>query len=403
MRHVQIRVLLLVLAPCAVGCFDAGLALKGNKGLPDSGSRAVAAVKDSGAAESARKDPGSAPTANAGILAGNKEVASAGSPGSPSAFGSDPGASSGSDAGTSSQGANPGASSPGGNVPGASGSNASGDPGAGTSPGSSNPGAGTSDPTANGSANGDNTAADKNQVSVPNVVGDTLQDALRKLREARLKASLSQETLKKLADRRKNQQRKAQQDSGVTVASQQPDASSSPVAQGTKVQLELQFKDDSQADRVTVPDVKGQALAQARQALQAAGLKVVAQGQGGTVQSQEPAAGSSVRKGAAVALRLTTSGPNGPNDLLRAQRKVSVPNLTGLTLAQAQQALQAAGLAWQVSGTGTGRVRNQWPQAGTQVNRGSAVSVTLQPPAPSSNRPAANQLPGRNSQRLSGR
>src|SRR5262249_2838231 len=81
----------------------------------------------------------------------------------------------------------------------------------------------------------------------------------------------------------------------------------------------------------------------------------------------------------------------------------TVPNVTGMTLPQAQQALRAAGLTLQLIGSGTGRVRNQLPQAGTQVNRGSAVSVTLQTLAPAGNRPAANQLPGRNNQRLSGR
>src|SRR5262249_10221444 len=116
-------------------------------------------------------------------------------------------------------------------------------------------------------------------------------------------------------------------------------------------------------------DVTKQSFAEAKKALEAAGLQAEADGDAdkGVVQSQAPAADTPVRKGTKVVLTLRP-----------ALERVAVPDLKGQTLAAAQKALDDLGLVAQPEGDpDKGKVASQNPAAGIEVPKGSAVVVTL--------------------------
>jgi beta-lactam-binding protein with PASTA domain len=134
---------------------------------------------------------------------------------------------------------------------------------------------------------------------------------------------------------------------------------------------------------VTVPDVVGLAQAAAQTAITDAGLAVGAVTQEasdtvpvGDVISQNPAAGTSVAPGSAVAFVVSLGPP------------VTVPNVVGLPQAAAQTAITDASLtvgAVTLAASETvpaGNVISQNPVAGTSVAPGSAVAlvVSLGPP-----------------------
>jgi serine/threonine-protein kinase len=57
---------------------------------------------------------------------------------------------------------------------------------------------------------------------------------------------------------------------------------------------------------------------------------------------------------------------------------VAVPNVVNMSVEQASQALQAVGLDADVQNFAPGRtVKSQAPAAGTQVNKGTKVTLTL--------------------------
>lgn len=158
------------------------------------------------------------------------------------------------------------------------------------------------------------------------------------------------------------------------VLSQDPAAGAS-VPPGTAVALVI----SSGPPDVLVPDLTGLAQAAAEAALAAANLvegavshQRSAEVPAGKVISQDPAAGSSVRPGSAVALVVSS----GPPDVL-------VPDVTGLTEAGADAALLAAHLAVgpltvQASPTvPAGAVISQDPAAGAAVPPGTAVALVL--------------------------
>jgi eukaryotic-like serine/threonine-protein kinase len=132
----------------------------------------------------------------------------------------------------------------------------------------------------------------------------------------------------------------------------------------------------------TLPDLRGQTLADATTALADLGL-VLAQGPDefsdtpqGSVSSQDPAPGTALPRGSTVTLVVSKG-----RDL------VPVPSLAGLNLTQATAALQAAGF---VVGTVTGDPTTPLVQAsasgvevvaGEPVPRGSAIDLTFGTPA----------------------
>src|SRR5438309_7387793 len=133
---------------------------------------------------------------------------------------------------------------------------------------------------------------------------------------------------------------------------------------------------------VPVPNVVGQMQAAAASAITGAGLTRGAVAQqssstvaSGSVISQSPAAGTSVAKGSAVDLVVST----GPNPV----GQVAVPNVVGQTQATATSAITGAGLtrgavAHQSSSrVASGSVISESPAAGADVVRGSAVNLVV--------------------------
>src|SRR5436853_351678 len=138
---------------------------------------------------------------------------------------------------------------------------------------------------------------------------------------------------------------------------------------------------------VPVPNVVGQTQAAATSAITSAGLTTGTVTQqssttvaSGSVISQSPAAGTSVAKGSAVNLVVSSGAPP--------PTPVTVPNVVGQTQASATSAITSAGLTagavTQQSSTtvASGSVISESPAAGTSVARGSAVNLVVSSGAP---------------------
>jgi hypothetical protein len=128
---------------------------------------------------------------------------------------------------------------------------------------------------------------------------------------------------------------------------------------------------------VSVPDVRGKSVSDARAALKAAGLLLTVQQVGpgpdfGPVVAQRPAAGALVDAGSVVTAQVDTRVPPPP--------PVIVPDVIGLEPAQARRVLEARALVLAPTTVGTGRVRavRQSPAAGSRLSRGSQVSVRFE-------------------------
>jgi serine/threonine-protein kinase len=142
------------------------------------------------------------------------------------------------------------------------------------------------------------------------------------------------------------------------------------------------FSPDEPAAKVAVPDLTGMTQQGATSALDQAGLAVgtvmtkqTDAGPEGTVVAQDPAPGSKVSEGSKVAL--TVSGGASPSP----PAPVAVPNVLGLTQAEALSALQQVGFAAVVTQASSlspaGEVTSQSPSAGVMAQAGSVVELTV--------------------------
>ncbi len=123
---------------------------------------------------------------------------------------------------------------------------------------------------------------------------------------------------------------------------------------------------------VTVPSVRNQSIGDAQSEMAEMGLNVDIVGDGDTVTDQLPAAGSKVAAGSTVILYAEEEA---------SQETVTVPNLYGMTMSQAQSALEARGLFLSTSGapaTDSNVVVSQQSVAnGQEVPYGTVVEVTM--------------------------
>lgn len=130
---------------------------------------------------------------------------------------------------------------------------------------------------------------------------------------------------------------------------------------------------------VEVPDVTGMPVNEARKALEDAGLQVDTHEEPSpdvprdSVIRTNPAAGSTLQEGASVQLTVSSG-----------KEVTDVPDLTGMTLQEASAALQGSGLSLNSQATEEesdavpeGQILRQNPAAGTQISKGSQVSVTV--------------------------
>ena len=117
---------------------------------------------------------------------------------------------------------------------------------------------------------------------------------------------------------------------------------------------------------VAVPDIAGMTAEEAREALQAVGLKLNMIGSGKVV-AQSPAKGVKAAKGTTVDAY--------SEDASSIENRVEVPNVLGLSAYEALIKLRDAGLEMRTEGADTGKVTSQSPTAGNKVESGEVVTV----------------------------
>lgn len=124
---------------------------------------------------------------------------------------------------------------------------------------------------------------------------------------------------------------------------------------------------------VTVPNVVGMTAETAREKITGMGFTCRTVGEGETVTDQTPLGGAIVPNSAAIILYLGEDKPDAP---------CTVPNVVGMTAAQANTALTNAGLIMRVSGataasSGNVYALNQSAAPGAEVPAGTVVTVQL--------------------------
>lgn len=155
-----------------------------------------------------------------------------------------------------------------------------------------------------------------------------------------------------------------------TIISQLP-KSGSDVNKDTAVDIVL----SKEIKKVVVPNVIGRGKTNAINILGASGLQAAVVErydddiEKGVVIKQSPAAGTEVRRNSSVTIYVS-KGPE--------VNEVIVPDVVGLSLAEATNGIQGVGLRISTSGAGP-NVVSQNPPAGRRVNEGSTVTVTLGP------------------------
>lgn len=136
---------------------------------------------------------------------------------------------------------------------------------------------------------------------------------------------------------------------------------------------EPQYTDKELANfAISVPNVVGDSLSSARNKISVLGLNTRVIGDGDTVTSQLPTLGQSLSRGGTVILYTENSGESAGN--------VTVPNFSGLSAGEANNAASAAGINLEFAGNmtsagGTATAYKQSVEAGTEVAAGTIVTV----------------------------
>ena len=148
----------------------------------------------------------------------------------------------------------------------------------------------------------------------------------------------------------------------------------SQIMEGVLSYLDVEKNDPkaTAAPLITVPDTVGMTVAEAKKALREAGLFYETDGLADTVSAQAPAAGAQISAGSAVMLYTYEQEPIQIMDL------ISVPDVLGLSMAEAVRQLRARGFDMEIAGSGLA-VR-QSPAAGSYAPGGSTVKVTFELP-----------------------
>jgi len=148
----------------------------------------------------------------------------------------------------------------------------------------------------------------------------------------------------------------------------------SQIMEGVLSYLDVEKNDPkaTAAPLITVPDTVGMTVAEAKKALREAGLFYETDGLTDTVSAQAPAAGAQISAGSAVMLYTYEQEPMQIMDL------ISVPDVKGLSMAEAARQLRARGFDMEIAGSGLA-VR-QSPAGGSYAPGGSTVKVTFELP-----------------------
>jgi serine/threonine-protein kinase len=204
-----------------------------------------------------------------------------------------------------------------------------------------------------GGGDGDSTLID-----VPDVVGETEEDARRALEALEFEVSVTREE-------------NVDFDPGVVFA--QDPAGRERAEEGSTVQLRV----SSGAALVTVPDVVGQPFADAEAQLRAAGFEVRRidspddEAPVDEVLEQSPAGDTEAEEGSEVALTVS-SGPDA----------IEIPDVSGDTVGSASAELEALGFETDTTSEASndvpqGRVIRTEPGAGSQRQEGSTVTLVV--------------------------
>lgn len=126
--------------------------------------------------------------------------------------------------------------------------------------------------------------------------------------------------------------------------------------------------DSTNNKAITLPDIRNKTVAEAKKIIESAGLKCSISGNSDEIVSdQVPKPGTSLLSGAVV--KVYAKGSD-------ARVSSTVPDLKGMSLTQAKNSLESKNL--NIKSSGSGKVISQDPTAGTSVEEGTVVTVTLQ-------------------------
>ncbi|MBQ1258417.1 MAG: PASTA domain-containing protein [Clostridia bacterium] len=141
------------------------------------------------------------------------------------------------------------------------------------------------------------------------------------------------------------------------------------ILQKSLVYMGVSKDEEKQIILKDIPDVEGMELSGAVRLLKAEGFQHMVIGSGKTVVSQLPAPGASMQEGSIVAIYLD-------NDVINDQDAfISVPDVTGLSVMEANRILTSAGLSMTVEGSGIAAFQS--PEAGENVFPSHKVEVTF--------------------------
>lgn len=129
--------------------------------------------------------------------------------------------------------------------------------------------------------------------------------------------------------------------------------------------------EESVADAV-VPNVVGLTVSEAARIVSAAGLDCVFDGEGGVVTAQLPSSGAIMSEGSIMMLYVDNLTDMSHNS------KVDVPDLTGLSVLEANRLLRSYGLSMQIEGGGL--AVSQQPEAGENAYPTATVYVKFEQP-----------------------
>ena len=128
----------------------------------------------------------------------------------------------------------------------------------------------------------------------------------------------------------------------------------------------------AEAERVTMPDVTGMDVRDAKAILREAGIDAVTDGESPRVTGQLPPAGTTVQAGFCAMLYVT--GETAP----QAQDYARVPDVLGLDMRESAQALRLEG--FEMNAQGDGLAARQSPIGGSYAPEGTQVLVTFEMP-----------------------